>query len=131
MTLLYLGSGAIITAFPPDVADVGLPSEHTIDGSGQTGQALLSAYWALAAFIAVIVGLRLRVKEIRIAGLSLLVIAIVKILIFDLSNLDAAYRTISFIVTGAVLLAAALAFQRLQRDDEPGNGPPAVPESSS
>lgn len=124
LSLVYLGSGAIITAFPPDVVDLGFATEEIVEGSGQTGQALLSAYWALVAFVAVIVGLRLRVKEIRIAGLSLLVIAILKILLFDLANLEAAYRTISFIVTGAVLLAAAFAFQRLRRDEEPP--PPAA-----
>ncbi|MBI5310354.1 MAG: DUF2339 domain-containing protein [Actinobacteria bacterium] len=128
LALVYLGSGAIIALFPPDVVNVGVEFEELVPGSGQTGQALLSAYWALVAFIAVIAGLRLRVKEIRIAGLSLLVIAILKILLFDLANLEAAYRTISFIVTGAVLLAAAFAFQRLRRDDEPPNAGGGVSE---
>lgn len=125
LSLVYLGSGVIIYLFSP-VSVVTHFGTETIGGTGQTGQALLSAFWALVAFTAVVAGLRLRVKEIRIAGLSLLIVAVVKILVFDLANLDAAYRTISFIVTGAVLVAAALAFQRLRRDD-PGNGPPAVP----
>lgn len=117
LALVYLGSGTIIWAFPPDFIE-GFHNDTLVEGSGQTGQALLSAFWALIAFVAVIIGLRLRIKEIRIVGLSLLIVAVLKILLFDLANLEAAYRTISFIVTGAVLLAAAFAFQRLSRDDD-------------
>ncbi|MBI4898129.1 MAG: DUF2339 domain-containing protein [Actinobacteria bacterium] len=117
LTLVYLGSAAIVFAFAPDPAQAHDNFEIGKIGSAQTGQALLSAFWALVAFASAVVGLRLRVKELRIAGLSLLVVATGKILLFDLSELDVAYRTISFIVVGAVLLAAAFAFQRLKRDD--------------
>lgn len=117
IVLVYLGSAAIIFAFPPSDAAAGSAFANEL-GSGQQGQALLSAFWALVAFGAVIVGLKTDIKELRIAGLSLLLLALGKILLFDLSNLNAAYRTISFIAVGGVLLAAAFAFQRLKRDDQ-------------
>jgi uncharacterized membrane protein len=119
LTLMYLCSALIINAFPP--ADGANLTGSLADqlSSGQQGQALVSAFWALIAFASIIVGLRRQIKELRIAGLVLLMVAIGKIVFIDLANLDAAYRTISFIAVGGVLLAVAFAFQRLRVAPEP------------
>jgi uncharacterized membrane protein len=119
LTVMYACSAAIICAFPPGVP-IGL-NDSIADqlSAGQLGQSLLSAFWALIAFAAIIIGLRRQIKELRIGGLVLLMVAIGKIVFIDLASLDAAYRTISFIAVGGVLLAVAYAFQRLRVDDEP------------
>jgi hypothetical protein len=51
--------------------------------------------------------------SLRHAGLGLLGLSLAKILVLDLSSLDASYRAVSFIAVGLLLLAAALAYRRL------------------
>jgi hypothetical protein len=111
-TLVYLGSAVIVDMFQP-----GQGAELSADGNfgvRQKGQTLLSAFWALTALGAIIYGLKNSVKEVRYAGLALLGIALGKIVLFDLTTLDATYRTGSFIAVGVILLAAAYAYQNLK-----------------
>jgi len=60
----------------------------------------------------------------RKAGLVLLILSCIKISLYDLASLSTAGRTISFILVGLVLLAAAFAYQWMNRraDREAGNG---------
>lgn len=74
----------------------------------------MSGFWAIAALAAIVYGLFNSVKEIRYAGLALLAVAVGKIVLFDLTSLDAAYRTGSFIAVGAMLLLAAFAYQNVK-----------------
>lgn len=107
---LYMASVAII-----DVAGV------TNDGEPrQVGQALLSALWTLGGLIAVVFGLLRDVRHVRLAGLSLLSIAITKVYTYDLAELEEMSRVLSLIALGIFLLAGAFAYQRIQvgPDDE-------------
>lgn len=60
----------------------------------------------------------------RKAGLVLLILSCVKISLYDLASLSTVGRTISFILVGLVLLAAAFAYQWMNQraDREAGNG---------
>jgi hypothetical protein len=53
-----------------------------------------------------------RPAAFRIVGVALLLAALGKLFVYDLAFLTAMARTISFIVTGSVLLVAALLLQR-------------------
>ena len=86
---------------------------------GQTPQVLLSAFWSLTGVAAVILGLFRNDRRLRIGGFSLLAVAVVKVFVFDLAELDSIYRVASFIALGLLLLAGAFAYQRL-RVAEPG-----------
>lgn len=112
LSLLFAGSVGIVSVFQPSAAD--FATGETEFGARQQGQALLSGFWAIAALGAIVYGLLRSVKEIRYAGLGLLGIAVVKIVLFDLTSLDVAYRTGSFIAVGAMLLLAAFAYQNLK-----------------
>ena len=102
--LLYMASVVII-----DVAGV------TEDGEPrQVGQALLSALWTLGGLVAVVFGLLRDVRHVRLAGLSLLLIAITKVYTYDLAELEEMSRVLSLIALGIFLLAGAFAYQRIQ-----------------
>ena len=68
--------------------------------------------WAVIGVVAFVAGLRLRIDDLRHAGLALLALAAAKVFLFDLSALDVAYRVISLIVLGLLLLASAWLWQR-------------------
>ena len=104
--VVYLGSVAIV--------DLTREAE-TASEPGQTPQVLLSAYWALLGFGALLFGLLRDDRRFRIGGFALLAAAIAKVFLFDLSTLESIFRVLSFIALGLLLLAAAFAYQRIRR----------------
>jgi uncharacterized membrane protein len=111
---LYLPSVAIVTVFRP-------ASGPLLDlGIAQQGQMLLSACWSLAGLLGLLVGLRRQLPIVRNAALGLLLAAVAKVFLYDLSELTSIYRVLSFVVVGLLLLAGAFAYQRLR--------PPAAPD---
>jgi uncharacterized membrane protein len=65
----------------------------------------------MAVFIAGIISWR---QDVREGGLGLLGLATAKVFLFDLSYLDVAYRVLSLIGLGLVLLVGAYAYQSLR-----------------
>jgi len=105
---VYLGSVAIIDTI--GVSDGG--------ATGQVGQAWMSAFWAATGLGAVVWGMVRRAPSVRLGGLALLAIAIVKVWTYDLSELEDIARAISFIGLGLLLLAGAFAYQQFKPSKE-------------
>jgi uncharacterized membrane protein len=78
------------------------------------GHVVLSVLWAILGVGAFMYGLRSGRSELRQGGLLLLAVATSKVFLFDLAALDVAYRVISFIVLGLLLLVSAWLWQRAQ-----------------
>jgi uncharacterized membrane protein len=78
---------------------------------------LLSALWSVVGLATLIAGLRRRLPALRTGGLVLLLGTAGKVFLYDLSTLTSIYRVISFIVLGLLLLAGAVAYQRLRPPD--------------
>jgi uncharacterized membrane protein len=88
-------------------------------GRSQTAQVALSMFWAGVGLSAIVVGLARDIRELRIGGLILLGIGVVKVFVYDLAELDELYRVLSFVVVGLVLLAGAYAYQRVRAAGRP------------
>jgi len=110
ITLLYLASVAIVTAFQPGGAETTLLDLPV----RQQGQVLVSALWGMVGLLAVLAGLRNDLRELRIGALALLLAAVGKVFLYDLATLGSVYRAASFLALGALLLAASFAYQRLR-----------------
>jgi len=83
-------------------------------------QLSLSVVWALYASGLLLAGRAGRHRLLRLMGLGLLSLTTLKVFIWDLSSLDRAYRIISFIMLGAILLVVSYFYQRSQqRAEEP------------
>ena len=125
LALLYLASVAIVTAFQPGEGTSGALLE---DGVRQNGQLLLSGLWALAGVSALVAGLRRDDRGLRIGALALLLVAVGKVFLYDLSTLTSLYRVGSFIGLGLLLLVAAGIWQRMRPSALPDlrDVPPAV-----
>jgi uncharacterized membrane protein len=76
----------------------------------------------LFAAALVVVGFRRELKPARIAGLGVAGLAVVKVLVFDLSSLDALYRVGSVFILGLVLLLLAYLYHRQGRVGSAGQG---------
>ena len=75
----------------------------------------VSAWWLVFAAALVIVGFRWTLKPVRLAGLGVAGLAVVKVLLFDLSSLDALYRVGSVFILGLVFLLLAYLYHRQGR----------------
>jgi uncharacterized membrane protein len=79
------------------------------------GGLAVSAWWAVFAAGLVILGFQRRLKAVRIAGLVVSGLAVAKVLVFDLSELDALYRIASVFTLGLVSLGVAYLYHRQAR----------------
>jgi uncharacterized membrane protein len=108
--LLYLVSIGIISVFQPGAGTV---QSGTLTVREQ-GQAILSALWSLLGLGLLWAGLRRNLRPLRLAGFALLAIAVGKVFLYDLANLEQGYRVLSFVVLGLFLLFGAYVYQRLR-----------------
>lgn len=69
-----------------------------------TTQYMISASWAIFALLLILVGLGIKQRVLRWHGIILFALTILKVILFDLSNLDPIYRILSFIILGVILL---------------------------
>lgn len=104
---------ALALLYLPSVAIVDVTSTGDVE-PGQTPQVLLSVFWSVVGLAAIVYGLVRDARAVRLAGLGLLGVTAVKVFLYDLSALESAYRALSFVALGLLLLAGAYAYQRLR-----------------
>jgi hypothetical protein len=75
----------------------------------------VSAWWLVFAATLVGLGFQRALKPARLAGLGVAGLAVIKVLIFDLSSLDALYRVGSVFILGLVFLLLAYLYHRQGR----------------
>ena len=102
--LVYLGSVVIVDRW----------GAYSDGSPRQAGQVVLSAYWTLLGVASLVAGLFRDDKRLRIGGLLLLGLAVLKVFLYDLANLEQIYRVLSFIGLGLLLLASAFVYQRVR-----------------
>jgi len=100
--VVYLGSIAIVDVFQAQVEPLVASSEIATQA-----QVALSIAWVLVGGGAFALGLVRGIGLARGFGLALLAVATMKVFLFDLAALDVAYRVLSFIGLGGVLLASS------------------------
>ena len=71
-----------------------------------------SALWMAYGAMLMVVGFFRRSAFVRWQALVLIAVTIVKVFVYDVSQLDRGYRIVSFIVLGALLLAISFVYQR-------------------
>jgi uncharacterized membrane protein len=71
-----------------------------------------SALWMAYGAMLMIVGFWRRSAFVRWQALVLIAVTIVKVFVYDVSQLDRGYRIVSFIVLGVLLLAISFVYQR-------------------
>lgn len=86
----------------------------TLAGAGPRAQVLLSALWGAIGVAALVGGLVRDVAPLRTGALWLLLTALAKVFLYDLSALTSIARVASFIVLGLLLLLSAFAWQRIR-----------------
>jgi uncharacterized membrane protein len=77
----------------------------------------VSVLWGIFAFCFVYRGLQRDHAPLRYLGLALFTIIVGKVFFYDLSQLDAIYRIIAFLLFGLMLMGAAFVYLKAWRTD--------------
>jgi predicted membrane protein DUF2339 len=72
----------------------------------------LSLLWGFYALGAMATGLRFASSRLRVGAIGLFGLTVVKVLVFDLADVDTLYRILSFMVLGGVLLVTSFLYAR-------------------
>ncbi len=92
-----------------DRGTIGLPYVGNVISLG------LSALWAIYAAAMIVLGIVRRERWLRLGGLGLLAIPVLKLFIYDAFEMDQGYRVASFIGLGALLVIGGFLYQRFSR----------------
>jgi hypothetical protein len=84
------------------------------------GGLAVSAWWLVFAGALVTAGLRRDIRPARLGGLTVAGLAVLKVMLFDLSSLDALYRVGSVFILGLVSLLLAFLYHRQARGSVSG-----------
>jgi len=113
VTAVYLLSVGLVDVFQ---GQVGSRPLEELQKAAQVG---LSVLWSALGLLGFAGGLRLHRTPIRLSGLALLGLATAKVFLVDLASLDVAYRVLSLVALGVLLLVSALAYSRTQHPHPP------------
>ena len=75
----------------------------------------LTVLWAVYASALLAVGIFGKLRAVRLAGLALLTIPVAKVFVYDVFQLEQAYRVAAFVGLGALLLIGGYLYQRFGR----------------
>jgi uncharacterized membrane protein len=118
VTTVYLLSVALVDEFQRRIG--GATALEELQKQAQAG---LSILWAILGAGVFIVGVVRPATSVRLFGLALLGVTTLKVFIIDLAALDAAYRVLSFIGLGVLLLFGSWAYQHWMAGSGDDNRP--------
>ena len=75
----------------------------------------LSVLWAVYAAVLIVLGIVRRDRYVRLAGLGLLAVPVIKLFAYDAFELEQVYRVVAFIGLGALLVVGGFLYQRYSR----------------
>ena len=75
----------------------------------------LSVLWGVISFSVVWLGIRYQLKDLRVIGLALFAITLVKLFTYDLTNISPAGKILAFILLGVLLLVVSFMYQRVKK----------------
>lgn len=84
----------------------------TMPDAAFAAQLALSLLWAFYAGILIGVGIWRSYAPIRLAGIVLMALTVLKVFLVDLSGLEGIYRVLGLVLVGAVLLVVSFLYQR-------------------
>ena len=117
--VLWLGSSVeAYTYFSSQAPGVGSGDFETIRRLRWSGQLALSLLWSAYAGSMTAAGFRRSKKALRVAGLALFGLTLVKVAIIDISELEQFHRIVALLALGLVLLGAAWGYQKIPPPEE-------------
>lgn len=78
----------------------------------------LSIFWGIFSFIIIAIGIWKKKKHIRILGIAIFGVTLIKLLFYDLSHLKTLSKTVLMISLGALMLLTSFLYNKYKIEDE-------------
>ena len=116
-TLLIAANGLTLFALSVQIVDAFDREYFAVDPdiAGQVVSLSLSGLWAAYAGALIVLGIAFRTYWLRVAGLGLLAVPVLKLFVYDAFQLAQAYRVVAFIGLGVLLIVGGFLYQRYGR----------------
>ncbi len=122
---VYVAFFVFVASFELDnlIAKVFATSEtydHVVTQNHKIGFPIL---WGLASFLLIAIGLKWKIRHLRIISLTLFLVTLVKLFLVDIRGISEGGKIAAFISLGVLLLVVSFMYQRLKKIllDEPVN----------
>ena len=119
LILVFLGVANFLTLWILSAEIISSVDSETFDVErgirGDVKSLSLSILWAVYAGAAIITGIVKRSRYIRLAGLALLAVPVIKLFAFDIFALEQGYRVGAFLGLGGILVLGGFLYQRYSR----------------
>jgi uncharacterized membrane protein len=97
----------VLTAYSPDNS-----MEYILNQNQKIGYPIL---WGITSFALIALGLKKKIKHLRIISLSLFLVTLVKLFLVDIKGISEGGKIAAFISLGVLLLVVSFMYQRLKR----------------
>jgi hypothetical protein len=84
----------------------------TVRGADNQYKLGLSILWGLYAMMLVVLGIRKKQKHLRLAGIALFMVTLIKLFVYDLAGAGTITKTVSFISLGVLLLVVSFLYNK-------------------
>lgn len=102
-----LDHAVLMTTYSPD-ADM----YHLLEQNQKIGYPIL---WGLSSFVLISVGLKWKIRHLRVISLTLFLITLLKLFIIDIRGISEGGKIAAFISLGVLLLIVSFMYQRLKK----------------
>lgn len=90
------------------------PGFHWAESSRKASKVALPILWSIVSLALMWLGMKKRVKQLRIISLSLFTLTILKLFIYDISNVGQGGKIAAFIILGVILLIVSFMYQKIK-----------------
>jgi len=113
-TILYILSA--------DLDTIGLLITKNTDILRHTQKIGYTILWGVSSFILMILGMKYKRQILRILSLIIFAITLIKLFVYDISNISEGGKIVAFILLGVLLLVVSFMYQKVKKlviDEEP------------
>jgi uncharacterized membrane protein len=71
--------------------------------------------WGISSFIMIVIGMRKKIRQLRIIALVLFAVTIIKLILLGVYGESQTGKIIAFIVSGVILLLVSFLYQKLKK----------------
>ncbi len=84
------------------------------DSASESHKILFPILWGISSFIMIVIGMRKKIRQLRIIALVLFAVTIVKLILLGVYGESQTGKIIAFIVSGVILLLVSFLYQKLK-----------------
>jgi len=103
------------------------------DLAGRACKVALPIIWSLCSLLLMFIGMRTRNKMLRIISLTLFSLTILKLFLYDISNVGQGGKIAAFVILGVILLIVSFMYQKIKGlfiEDDGQDAEPPAPDSN-